>query len=420
MRSPWERNRWVILVSFFLEAMAWNIVTPFVPLYVQELGMTDPPRIALWSGLILAIGPLGVALMLPLWDRMAERTGRKFQVLRALIGYSLAMVAATASRSVLHLFLSYLFDGVVSGFYPQMWNLVSTGAPAGGVASAMGLLQSVDLLVSALGPLLGGILGDQLGFRPSYALAATLGAMAFIVMWLGYKEEDQHRERWAEDRTQAPSGEPGLSGGSGLSDRPGIPIRKLLAVSGLFPILAMNFLVVSLVGGMRPLVPLYLQSLVLPDAPVATLAGLAIAAGSIAGALAALTLGRMTRRWPARNLVVICLVAGGAATALVPASPTLEVAFSMWVARSALTGGILALLYGVADAQLPPKVAKAAYANLTGAMIFGHAAGPLFTGILGAVDIRGAFFVVGTALALMGLWAARAFNGNPASLPERT
>ncbi len=414
MKSPWERNRWAILISFFLEAMAWNIVTPFVPLYVQELGMTDPPRIALWSGLILGIGPLGVALMLPLWDRMAERTGRKFQVLRALIGYSLAMAAATASRSVLHLFLSYLFDGVVSGFYPQMWNLVSTGAPAGGVASAIGLLQSVDLLVSALGPLLGGLLGDQLGFRPSYALAATLGIMAFIVMWLGYKEEDQHREKGAKERPQPPSGEPGLSG------KPGIPIRKLLAVSGLFPILAMNFLVVSLVGGMRPLVPLYLQSLTPPDAPVATLAGLAMAAGSIAGALAALTLGRMTRRWPARNLVVISLIAGGAATALVPAIPTLEVTFAMWVVRSALTGGILVLLYGVADAQLPPKVAKAAYANLTGAMIFGYAAGPLFTGILGAVDIRGAFVVVGAALALMGLWAARAFNGNPASPPERT
>lgn len=405
MPSPWERNRFVILTSFFLESMAWNMVTPFVPLYVQELGVTEPPQIALWSGLILGIGPLGVALMLPLWDRMAERTGRKFQVLRALAGYCLAMAAATASRSALHLFFSYMFDGVSSGFYPQTWNLVSTGAPAGGVASAMGLLQSVDLLVSALGPFLGGLLGDQLGFRPGYALAVALGVMAFLVMWLGYKEEDREHEDGAAECPPGPSGEPGLS------------LRKLATIPGLLPILAMNFLVVSLVGGVRPLVPLFLQSLVSPGAPVATLAGTAIAAGSTVAALGALTLGRMTFRWSAQNLVVVCLLAGGVATALVAAAPSLEVAFAMWVVRSALTGGILALLYGVADAQLPPKVAKLAFANLTGAMIFGHAAGPLFTGILGALDVRGAFIIVGAGLALMGLWAARSF---PASSSRST
>jgi DHA1 family multidrug resistance protein-like MFS transporter len=398
--SPWERNRWVILTSFFLESMAWNMVTPFVPLYVQELGVTEPPQIALWSGLILGVGPLGVALMLPLWDRMAERTGRKFQVLRALAGYCLAMAAATASRSALHLFFSYLFDGLSSGFYPQTWNLVSTGAPAGGVASAMGLLQSVDLLVSALGPFLGGFLGDRLGFRPSYALAVALGVMAFMVMWLGYKEEDQNRQEGFELHSASPSRDSGLS------------LRKLATIRGLLPILAMNFLVVSLVGGVRPLVPLFLQSLVSPDAPVATLSGLAIAAGSMVAALAAFMLGRMTLRWSARNLVVFCLLAGGVATALVAATPSLEVAFAMWVIRSALTGGILALLYGVADSQLPPKVAKVAFANLTGAMIFGYAAGPLFTGILGALDVRAAFIIVGAGLALMGLWAARAFSAS--------
>jgi len=392
LKSPWERNRRVIISTFILEALAFYIVLPFVPLYVQELGVTDPTHIPLWSGLILGIAPLAVALMLPVWDRMAERTGRRFQVLRSLVGVVLGMLAMAASQTALHLLLAYLFEGITAGFYPQMWTLVSTGAPAGGVGQAMGLLQGVDLLVTALGPLVGGLVGDYVSLRSAYVLGAFLGASALVVMWVGYREDKPDRGVESAERPQ------------------GLDIRRVMDVPGLFPLLALTFLSISLVPGVFPLVPLYLQSLVSPDAPVATLAGIALMLGNGAGALAAVLIGRMCRRWPARNLLVISLVVGGAATALIPVVPFVEVAFAMWIARSAATGGIIALMYAVADSQLPPRVAKGIYPNLTGAKTFGHAAGPLVTGAIAAVDLRGAFVVVGMLLMLMGLWALRSFR----------
>ena len=392
MKSPWERNRRVIISTFILEALAFYIVLPFVPLYVQELGVTDPAHIPLWGGLILGIAPLAVALMLPVWDRMAERTGRRFQVLRSLVGVVLGMLAMAASQTALHLLLAYLFEGITAGFYPQMWTLVSTGAPAGGVGQAMGLLQGVDLLVTALGPLVGGLVGDYVSLRSAYLLGAFLGAAALVVMWVGYREDKPDR-------------------GVELPERPqGVDIRRVMDVPGLFPLLTLTFLSISLIPGVFPLVPLYLQSLVSPDAPVATLAGIALMLGNGAGALAAVVIGRMCRRWPAHNLLAISLVVGGAATALIPVVPFVEVAFAMWIARSAATGGIIALMYAVADSQLPPQVAKGIYPNLTGAKTFGHAAGPLVTGAIAAVDLRGAFVVVGMMLVLMGLWALRSFR----------
>jgi len=406
LKSSWERNRWVILASFALEGIAFRIVLPFVPLYIQELGVSDPSQVALWSGVSLGLMAFAVAVMLPLWDRMAQRTGRKFQVLRALAGCILGLTAMAAAQSALQLFLSFVFEGLISGFTPQMWTLVSTGAPAGGVGEAMGLLQFIDLLISAIAPFLGGVLVDHVGFRIPYLLAALLCAAALGTMWLGYRDESPDQEGESTGRpSRLLGGSPGLSDGP-----PGIPITKVLEVPGLFPILALAFLFVCFVPGVNPLIPLYLQGLASPGTPVATLAGLALAAGSVAGALAALSSGWMTRRWSARNLMVISFVAGGAATALVPVIPSVEAAFAMWVVRSALTGGIIALLYAVADAQLPPQVAKGAYAHLTGALVFGYAAGPIATGAMGAVDLRGAFVTVGALLALMGLWAARAFG----------
>jgi DHA1 family multidrug resistance protein-like MFS transporter len=392
LKSSWERNRWVIISTFILEALAFYIVLPFIPLYVQELGVTDPAHIPLWSGLILGSAPLAVALMLPVWDHMAERTGRRFQVLRSLVGVVLGLLAMAASQTALHLLLAYLFEGVTAGFYPQMWTLVSTGAPAGGVGQAMGLLQGVDLLVTALGPLAGGLIADLVSLRAAYVLGAFFGAAALVVMWVGYKEDKADRVGESQERPQ------------------GVDIRRLTDVPGLFPLLALTFLSISLVPGVFPLVPLYLQSLVSPDAPVATLAGIALMLGNGAGALASVALGRMSRRWPARNLLAVSLVVGGVTTALVPSIPHIEVAFLLWIARSIATGGIIALMYGVADSRLPPQTAKGIYPNLTGAKTFGHAAGPLVTGAIAAIDLRGAFVVVGALLVLMGLWALRAFR----------
>jgi hypothetical protein len=95
-----------------------------------------------------------------------------------------------------------------------------------------------------------------------------------------------------------------------------------------------------------------------------------------------------------------------------------QAAFLLWIIRSALTGGTIALLYGVADTQLPPHIAKGIYTNITGAMVFGGGIGVFVTGAMGAVDLRGAFVAVGVLLMLMGLWAARAF-GPHKTAPQR-
>jgi len=41
--------------------VGFQFFNPFLPLYIRELGVTDPARIALWSGLLAAVtaGHLG-------------------------------------------------------------------------------------------------------------------------------------------------------------------------------------------------------------------------------------------------------------------------------------------------------------------------------------------------------------------------
>jgi len=232
-------------------------------------------------------------------------------------------------------------------------------------------------------------MADAVGYRAGYLLGIGLCVAALAVMWRGYREDEGER--------------PAEEAGAGIS------LREAPSVPGLLSLLALAFLVAALIPGLGPLLPIQLQRLAGEGAPVATLSGAALALGNVAASGAALSLGRASRRWPSGRLLAASFVAGGAATALVPAIPAVGAAFGLWVARSGLTGAVVPLLYGAADVHLPPRAREAVYPSLTAAMMVGYAAGPLFAGLLGLVDLGGAFVAVGVMLMGLGLWAARAF-----------
>ena len=63
--------------------MGFQFFSPFLPLYVRELGVTDPGMIALWSGVLVAMTPTMPGLLAPFFGRLADRFGRKM-MLRSL------------------------------------------------------------------------------------------------------------------------------------------------------------------------------------------------------------------------------------------------------------------------------------------------------------------------------------------------
>ncbi len=61
--------------------MGFQFFSPFLPLYVRELGVTDPAMIALWSGVLAAVTPTMPSLLAPFFGRLADRFGRKMMLL---------------------------------------------------------------------------------------------------------------------------------------------------------------------------------------------------------------------------------------------------------------------------------------------------------------------------------------------------
>lgn len=75
----------VLLFSQLLATTAFMFVVPFMPLYVQHLGVENARDAAAWAGVINGASGETMALVAPLWGRLADRMGRKLMLLRATL-----------------------------------------------------------------------------------------------------------------------------------------------------------------------------------------------------------------------------------------------------------------------------------------------------------------------------------------------
>ena len=126
----WRRNVWALTLTVFVAFVGFQFFTPFLPLYLRELGVTDPPRIALWAGLLAAVTPGVSGILSPLFGRMADRYGRKMMLIRSLSGFVVIVAAMGLVTSVQQLFAARLIMGLFAGFTPMAMALATVSAPA--------------------------------------------------------------------------------------------------------------------------------------------------------------------------------------------------------------------------------------------------------------------------------------------------
>ena len=89
----WRKNLFAVTAATFIGFTGFTLVMPFLPLYFQQLGVSDVGDIALWSGLSLGVTPAVTALMAPFWGRLADRVGRKIMIERSLASFVIVMAA---------------------------------------------------------------------------------------------------------------------------------------------------------------------------------------------------------------------------------------------------------------------------------------------------------------------------------------
>lgn len=371
----------VVLVSQLAATAGFMFVMPFMPLYVQQLGVRDAGHAAAWAGLLNAATATTMALTAPLWGRLGDRLGQKKMLLRATLAGSVVVGLMGLAASPWHLLLLRLLQGALTGTVAAATVLVSATAPAEKASSRLGTLQMVIFMAAAAGPFMGGFFADLVGIRASFGVTGALLAASGLLVLFGASDAKASRDE--------------ESGGE--SNEP-LPWRRLL------PVMVALFVVQVSVTGVVPAIPGFLEGLMREPERVASLAGQVVGAGALAAALGSLAGGKLAARFGARRVVLTALLLAGLSFLPQAGVSTVAGLFALRVAASFCLGVVIPVANLAVRESVPPERQGAAFGVAASANAVAFGAGPLGGGLLAATFGFGAPFLV-PALLLLGAFA---------------
>lgn len=383
--AQWQRNLYALWSAQFLAMVGLTLIVPFIPFYIGTLGVTRLEDVERWSGLLFA-GPFFVsAVASPLWGVLGDRYGRKIMVLRALAGIGAANILSGFVRNVQELLVLRGVQGGVSGFVAAANALVSADVPPDRLGTTMGILQTSLTAGGIIGPLIGGALADLLGYRRVFIITGLMCGVAALVVLLGARETAQtRRERRA----------PGI--GANLAYFLGSPALRTAAIL----LCASQMAVMSI----EPVFALFVKTLGVPEARVATIAGALFSATGLTSLVGAPFWGRAADRIGEGRVLIVVQWGTAVAYAL---QATVGSPVPLLVLRLLLgffVGGLLPPLYTIVARATPPDRLGAIMGLTSSAIMLGNVIGPLLGGFLSAVvTIRYIFLITAAILVVSAL-----------------
>jgi MFS family permease len=377
----WQRNLAVCVFGSFTTLVSLSMLLPFLPLYVEQLGVSSPAAVVQWSGVAFGATFFGTAVTAPLWGRLANRYGRKPMLVRAAIGMAVVMSLIGVARSVTDLVALRLVAGLIGGYASASIVMIGTQAPRERAGWALGVLSIGALAGNLIGPLVGGFLPGWVGIRGTFFVGGAMIAVAAVATMLLVRE-DFDKTVDAKHRLAAKAS-------------PRVSVNR--AVIPALLVTAMMVLLANM--SIEPIITVYIGQLGVPHVQLARVAGIVMAASAFGSMLTAPRLGALADRVGGWNVIIGCLVA----TALV----ILPQAFVTHWWQLALLRGLM----GMTIAGLLPSIAKLVRQSvdesqsgttlgyLQSAQFSGQVVGPLIGGQIGAhLGLQPVFFVTGLLL----------------------
>ena len=321
----WKRNLAVVWLGCFLTGAAFSLVMPFLPLYVEALGVTGHSSLNRWSGLVFSITFLFSAIASPLWGGLADRKGRKIMLLRSALGMSIVMLLMGLAQNIWQFLILRALLGLLGGFIPNANALIATQIPRHKSGWALGTLSTGAVSGALLGPLAGGFLADNYGLRPVFFMTAAVLFVCFVMTLFFIREQFTPVSK-----------------------------KEMLHVKEVFGSLKNRELVLSLfvttliiqvaTGSIAPILTLYVRDLAGNISNIAFISGMIASVPGVAALICAPRLGKLGDRIGPEKILIVALVVS--VLLLIPMS----------FVQNPLQLGILRFLLGAADGALLPAV----------------------------------------------------------------
>ena len=299
--EQWRKNLYLAWLVQILTLTGFGFILPFIPFYIRELGVSDPASLKLWVGVTAAAPGVTMALAAPFWGMVSDRFGRKLMIVRALVSSMILAVALGLAQSVQTVFVLRALQGLFSGTVTAAATLVAVATPRIHLTRALGLMSSATFIGSSLGPLIGGVSADLLGFRSSFFVGAGVVAVGLVLVVLFLEEPGEEASVRRRLTTPPPRAERA-------------PLRELLSLPFLL-LFGVMFLLRFARAQPTAFIPLYVAELragnLAASAPGdAAVTGLILAGSAAVAATAGFTLARLGDRCNKLWLIAITSAIG--------------------------------------------------------------------------------------------------------------
>ncbi len=358
LAQRWQRNLAATVISQLLSMTAWSFFFPFIPLYLQTLGVRGDDAAAQWAGVIAAAAALSMAIFQPIWGSQADRVGRKPMLLRAMLGLGVVTLLMGFAASPEQLLVLRFIQGAVSGTNSASNALVASCTPRHRLGFALGLNQVAMFVGSSVGPLGGGLIANAFGYRASFYVAAVFILLGTAIVAVVIQEDFKR---------------PALQV-AGASFRK--EIRSLLGSTTVSMAIVVIFLIQFGATIVTPILSLFIVQLNGSE-NAAVVAGVVLASTGGASAVSALVLGRMSDRTGHVRVLTICLL--GAALCYFPQAAVGQVwqLMLLQVLVGLFLGGLMPTANVLLASAVAPSQRGVAFGLTAAATSVASAAAPL-------------------------------------------
>ncbi|RLM20818.1 multidrug transporter subunit MdtG [Brenneria alni] len=379
--ETWKLNLFAAWLGCFFTGLAMSQILPFLPLYIEQLGVRSHESLSLWSGLIFSSSFLVSAIVAPLWGSLADRKGRKLMLLRAALGMAIVMSLQGFAANVWQLFILRAMMGLTSGYIPNAMALIASQVPREKSGWALGTLSTGQIAGIIIGPLFGGFMADYIGLRIVFFITGGMLFICFLITLFAIKESVIK-----------------VSKANRLSG-------KAVFASLPYPMLIVGLFITTMIiqmanGSISPILTLFIRDIAPDHDNIAFISGVIAAVPGVSALLAAPRLGRLGDRIGAHRILIVALAF------------SVLLFCAMSVIRTPTQLGILRFMLGFADGALMPAVqallVKYSSQQVTGRifgynqsfMYIGNVIGPLIgSGVSAMMGFRWVFLI--TALLVL-------------------
>lgn len=380
--SQWRLTLFVMFIAQWISIVGFSFVVPFIPFYIREIGVTNEKLVPIWAGILMTASSLTMTIFAPFWGWLSDRYGRKLMVERAMFAGAIITMAMGIIGNVYQLLILLLLEGAFTGTFSASISLVSSVVPGTKLGFGLGLMQVAVFWGISLGPWIGGMIADIVGYRLTFIAGGAIVLFGGILVMIGAKEKFVRPSTISLKRSGS--------------------MKALFALPGFISLMIVFLLFNFSINIPSPIISLFIEAVGNLKTRVASTTGLLLAVTGVTASISAAATGYLSDRRGHKQIIIVNLFITSILMVTHALARNIDQLLAIRILSGFAVGGILPTMNALVGKLTPKENFGKAYGLMTSMTSLGTTLGPLAGGIMASyMGLRWPFVAVSFLLSLV-------------------